>query len=70
MKTVGLLLLFRGFSCQNSVQLCPVIFSVAHFGENASAGKACQLGPGPFMPGSGREQKTVDKGASFCLLGV
>lgn len=51
MKIVGLFLLFRGCSCQNCVQLSPVIFSVAHFRENASTGKGCQLGPGLFTPG-------------------
>lgn len=56
MKTLGLFLLFRGCSCQSSVQPSPVIFSVAHFRENASTGKGCQLGPGLFTPGSGREQ--------------
>lgn len=56
MKTLGLFLLFWGCSCQNSAQPSPVIFSVAHFRENASNGKGCQLGPGLFTPGSGREQ--------------
>lgn len=56
MKIVGLFLLFRGYSCQNSVQPSPVIFGVVHFRENASTGKGCQLGPELFVPGSGREQ--------------
>lgn len=38
------------------MQPSPVVFSRAHFREDASAGKGCQLGAGSLMLKSGREQ--------------